>query len=148
MKVAIGAVAILFLAVCCPARAQQNHSESDSYREYVTELPAAERVEILAVGWIATDEWRNVDCTKPDVLCYLPHKFPSKILASKMLAGEEANIASMLWRRLKPGNGAGCFSPAYVLRFYTHGEILLTAEVCFHCCNIALPGTMAGICGD
>lgn len=119
--------------------------ENTLFLQSVTNLSAVDKVEILAVEWLRTER-KDIDCTQPDIVCSM---FPGKILASKTFSGENANKISDLWRDLKNGNGAGCFAPAYVLRFYQNDTLLLMTDVCFHCCNVTLPGTgIRSICGN
>ncbi len=148
MKNLIGATSILGLLICCPGYAQRT-DDDPAYHKYVTALPVVDKVEVLAVDGIPPNEWKNVDCTKPDIICKLPNRMPVRLLASKTLSGENANKISMLWRNLRRGNGAGCFAPGYVLRFYQNDKLLLVTEVCFHCCNITLPNEgIASMCGS
>ena len=150
MKNVIYAASILALLLCCPIYAQQTQTDDDpAYQKYVMSLPAVDKVEILAVTGFPPNEWKNADCTKPDIICKRPNRLPVRILASKTLSGEGANRITMLWRKLRRGNGAGCFAPAYVLRFYQKDKLLLATEVCFHCCNITLPDEgIASMCGS
>jgi hypothetical protein len=143
-------VSILVSVLCCPTHAQQTQADDDpAYQKYVIALPAVDKVEVLAVTGFPPSEWKNVDCTNPDIICNLPNRMPVRILASKTLSGEGANRISMLWRNLRRGNGAGCFAPGYVLRFYQQDKLLLATEVCFHCCNITLPDEgIASMCGS
>jgi hypothetical protein len=138
---------ILFCLVSCSVvYAQTKQTDEDTpFLQNVTNLPAFDKAEILAIEWIMTNR-KDIDCTQPDIVC---SSFPGKILASKILSGEDANKISKLWRSLKNGNGAGCFAPAYVLRFYQKDKLLLMTDVCFHCCNVTLPGTgIRSICGN
>ena len=126
--------------------AQTKQTDEDTpFLQSVTNLPTVDKVEILAIESIRTNR-KDIDCTQPDIVC---SNFPGKVLASKTLSGEDANKISKLWRSLKNGNGAGCFAPAYVLRFYQKDKLLLMTDVCFQCCNATLPGTgIRSICGN
>jgi hypothetical protein len=139
---------LCFLSLCCPAYAQQEEKRASRFNDFVTELPAVDKVEILLVT-IPKVGWQNLDCTKPDVICRLPTRFRGRMTASKILLSDGANKISNLWRNLKPGNGMGCFAPVYLLRFFNRSELILTTEVCFHCCNIAPTGYgITSMCGD
>ncbi|HKA21152.1 MAG TPA: hypothetical protein VKN18_22935 [Blastocatellia bacterium] len=120
-----------------------------SFDKYVIGLPSVDRVEILAVIAFPMNELKDGDCKRSDIICTGP---PVRVVASKELIGADANRITRLWRKLRGGNGAGCFAPAYVLRFYRGEELLLITDVCFQCCNITLPGEggdgIAGMCGD
>ena len=124
--------------------------EVTPYEKYVIALPATDKVEILAVRGLSTDEQKGVDCHRADIIC--SGFMPQQIVAAKTLTGADANRISMRWRKLRRGNGAGCFAPAYILRFYQKDELLLATDVCFHCCNITLPGEggdgIASMCGN
>ncbi len=121
-------------------------NEKDVFKESVTNLPPIDKIEILAVKWLNSVKREEIDCTKPDIVC---SQFPARILASKTIVGDDAKKLSNLWRNLKNGNGAGCFAPAYVLRFYQKDKIILTTDVCFHCCNITLPESgIRSVCGN
>ena len=115
--------------------------EEDPLLEKVTKLPEIDKVDILAVH---RKGFKKPDCTRSDIVC---SEFGGKILASKTLSGDDAKKIAGLWRKLRHGNGAACFSPAYVLRFYQKRKLLLMTDVCFHCCNVTLPG-ITSICGD
>ena len=113
------------------------------YEMYVTKLPAVDKVEILAIEGLNRED---IDCTRPNIIC---SKYPGKILASKTLVDGDAKRLGNLWRKLETGNGAACFSPAYVLRFYRKDKLVLMTDVCFHCCAISLPANgNASICGN
>ena len=147
MKSLLYTFLILFcLASSTAVSAQTKQTDEDTpFLQSVTNLPTVDKIEILAIEWIQTNR-KEIDCTQSDIVC---SKFPGKILASKTLSGEDANKISKLWRSLENGNGAGCFAPAYVLRFYQKDKLLLTTDVCFHCCNVTLPGTgIRSICGN
>jgi hypothetical protein len=148
MKIVACLILMLLAAFAPPACAQQRELDDNSYQRYVTALPAADKVEVLLVFVLQPNMWGEFDCEQPDVICKPQSGMPVRVVAAKTLTGEEANKLSLLWRRLKPGNGAGCFSPGYLLRFSAHGQVLLEAEVCFHCHNIALPGEIAGMGGS
>ena len=49
---------------------------------FVTKLPAIDKVEILAIEWLDQVDRKDIDCTKPDIVC---SRYPGKILASKSL---------------------------------------------------------------
>jgi hypothetical protein len=125
-------------------------SEVPTFEKYVVSLTAADKVELLAVRVLSSNEIKDVDCHRADIIC--KRFMPQQVVAAKTLSGVDANLISMRWRKLRPGNGAGCFGPAYILRFYQRDELLLETDVCFHCCNITLPGAggdgIVSMCGD
>jgi hypothetical protein len=86
---------------CSTANAQTKQSDEDTpFQANVKNLPAVDKVEILAIEWIKSNR-KDIDCTQPDIVC---SNFPGKILASKILTGKGANQISKLWRSLENGN--------------------------------------------
>jgi hypothetical protein len=112
-------------------RAAPRKADDDMFGRHVTHLRPADRIVITAMG-----------DAKPDA--------PTQSRpASLELKGEKAGELWRLWRGLRSGNGKGCFAPGYLLDFYAGAERLLSAQVCFHCCNVTMPdNSIRGICGD
>lgn len=122
---------------------------ADSYDKYVKTLPLPDKVDILTINLLPLDNPQSIDCSDPKILCHPLNGLPVKMLNSISLKGRDAEKVATLWRRLEPGNGMGCFGPAYLLRFYNQDKLLLDTEVCFHCCNITLPNYgIVSICGN
>ncbi len=145
-------LAFLLISISCSLTlGQKKKTETDDpYQKYVIALPVVDKVEIFAVKGLPPAAQKNADCTNPDIIC---NKYPVRVLARKTLSGENASKISSLWRNLRSGNGAGCFGGVYVLRFYHKDKVLLTTDICFHCCNITLPGENGGsdivsMCGN
>ena len=92
--------------------------EGSAFRAYTTSLPAVTKIELHRI-------------TK--------HDGQVQILSSKILLDDEAEQFAKLWRRLKRGSGAGCFVPAYNVKFYSGKSLVLDTEVCFGCDNLTLP---------
>jgi len=65
--------------------------------------------------------------------------FETKILKTVTLRGAEAERFAKVWRVLNNGEGAGCFSPAYMVKFFADQKLLLGSTICFHCRNLTLP---------
>ncbi|MCM3873814.1 MAG: hypothetical protein ND895_24260 [Pyrinomonadaceae bacterium] len=63
----------------------------------------------------------------------------TKIIKSVAFQGVEAEKFASVWRDLNGGTGAGCFSPAYLVKFYFDERLLLGSTICFHCHNLTLP---------
>ena len=148
MKLVLASIVLISLGSLSPQN--KPTPEVTPYEKYVLALPATDKVEILAVRGLSGNERKDVDCDRADIIC--KGFMPQQIVAAKTLTGADANRISMRWRKLRRGNGAGCFAPAYILRFYQKDELLLATDVCFHCCNITLPGEggdgIASMCGN
>lgn len=138
MRRNIHAGAILILLLCLPAYSQQRRQSLDPFHDFVTALPPVDKVEVLTVTPLQTDEVNKVDCTRSDLVC-VHGRFPLQIGAARTLTGEAARGISELWRNLKRGKRVRCFSTTHVLRFYRGDKLLLETEVCIHCHNITLP---------
>lgn len=91
---------------------------SPLYR-YTRGLPRVDKVEVSEVRWAGDSQ--------------------TKVLASATLQGEQAEGFTRVWRNLNAGTGAGCFSPAHNVKFYSGEQLLLDSTVCFHCHNLTLP---------
>ena len=61
-------------------------------------------------------------------------------ITRNILVGKAAEDFAAQWRKLLPGPGAGCFAPAYGIRFWAKDQMLLETEVCYHCRNLIIPG--------
>jgi hypothetical protein len=92
--------------------------EGSAFLAYTRKLPAVTRIELDKI-------------TKQDGQI--------TVLSSKILTSDDAEQFAKLWRRLKRGSGAGCFVPAYNLKFFANEDLLLDTEVCFGCDNLTLP---------
>ena len=77
--------------------------------------------------------------TKIELRQITKHENQLTILSSRTLLGDEAERFATMWRRLKRGPGAGCFVPAYNIRFFSNESLVLDTQVCFGCDNITLP---------
>jgi hypothetical protein len=62
-----------------------------------------------------------------------------EITAQNTLRGEAAEDFAAQWRKLLCGPGAGCFAPAYGIRFWAKDQILLETHVCYLCRNLKIP---------
>ena len=65
--------------------------------------------------------------------------FETKVINSVTLKDSEAKRFMAIWRNLNSGVGAGCFSPAYLVKLYSGEELLVGSTICFHCHNLTLP---------
>jgi hypothetical protein len=64
-----------------------------------------------------------------------------QIAAQNILRGGPAEDFAAQWRMLLLGPGAGCFAPAYQIKFWSKDRELLVINVCYHCRNLTLLGT-------
>lgn len=113
----------LLLLVCTvpaaygQARRFMGHKE---YLPYTRNLPRIDKVELLKLKLIE-DRWDG------------------NILATKVLKGAAARKVASLWRRQTYTSAlAACHNPAYAIRFYAQGKLLVYASVCWSCNNIFL----------
>lgn len=136
MKV-LGVVAILTL-LSCSAYSQQPGSRRNHFRDFVTRLPEVDKVELLTVTPLQTDDLAKVDCSGTEVLCGAG-SFPLSINAVKTESGSDASRIAALWRKLKRGEPGHCFAPDHVLRFIHGNKLLLATEVCLYCSQITIP---------
>jgi hypothetical protein len=116
-------VGILLLLLCSiPAAFGQSrrfmgHKE---YLPYTRNLPRIDKVELLKLKLIE-DRWNG------------------DILATKVLTGADARKVASLWRRQTYTSAlAACHNPAYAIKFYSQGKLLVYASVCWSCNNIFL----------
>ena len=93
---------------------------------YTRELPRVDKVEVSEVRRARGDS-------------------QTKVLASATLQGEAAEGFTQVWRNLNAATGAGCFSPAYNVKFYSGEQLLFGSTVCFHCHNLTLPDEGRGV---
>jgi hypothetical protein len=101
-------------------------------------LPAVDKVELLYVIPRRKDHTSE---TQPNTVEREEPSFGQvEITAQNTLSGEAAEDFAAQWRKLLRGPGAGCFAPAYGIRFWAKDQILLETNVCYHCRNLLLPG--------
>jgi hypothetical protein len=113
----------------------------DPFYEMTVGLPDVDKIELFYVTLRQKDQTPN---TQPNTA--ETGEFPLSGLAGKeyqisdqnTLAGEAAKDFAAQWRRLLRGPGAGCFMPAYSIRFWAKDQILLETEVCYHCHNVRI----------
>jgi hypothetical protein len=59
------------------------------------------------------------------------------IVSVKTVEGKQANAIATLWRTQNfRSRSAACHQPAYAIKFYAHGKLLLYASLCWDCDNI------------
>jgi hypothetical protein len=110
--------------------------DSDEFATSITGLPAFDRVDLVAIVGLPPEV--RPDCSDPSVICGSGR--PYRILARRSLTGDFAAELGNYWRNLRPGNGMGCYSPAYIFRFYAKDQLIVEAEVCFHCQYVLVYG--------
>lgn len=61
-----------------------------------------------------------------------------KVEATKLVEGQEAQNILAIWRKQKFSgySAAACHLPPYALRFYSKGQVVLFATVCWACHNV------------
>ncbi|HEX8174641.1 MAG TPA: hypothetical protein VF543_05940 [Pyrinomonadaceae bacterium] len=114
----------LTLLVLCVASAAFGQSRryvgQKDYRPYTRNLPPIDKVELLKLKLVG-DSWNG------------------DILATKVLKGAAAQKVASLWRRQSYTSGlAACHNPAYAIKFYSQGKLLVYASICWSCNNIFL----------
>ena len=119
--------------------------DANTFDRYVRRLPEANRIVIRAMGSTKSCFKAEGAATPDEKSCV----FVPSTLSSLEVSGKEAKQLWRRWRGLRMGNGAGCFAPGYFLDFFAGEELLLSAHVCFHCCNVEIPNSgIWSICGN
>ena len=112
---------VLLLLLCgLPAASGQSRRfmGQKEYLPYTRNLPPIDKVELLKLK-LTDDRWNG------------------EILATKVLKGTDARKVATLWRRQTYTSGlAACHYPAYAVKFYARGKLLVYASVCWSCNNI------------
>lgn len=135
---------VIFIYVCLfsPAVHSQSYGKgSDPFRKFVKALPPIDRVEVIAVTPLVTDEVERVNCPRPGFVC-APDTFPYELGAAETLIGEDAHRISAQWRKLERDylhNDDKCLTPDHILRFFQDDKLLLESQVCTLCRKITLP---------
>jgi len=110
----------------------------DTFYKMTVGLPEVDKVELIYVTARRKD---HAPKTQPNTAereeTTLGHV---EITAQHTLRGEAAEDFAAQWRKLLRGPGAGCFAPAYGIRFLAKDQILLETNVCYLCGNLLLPG--------
>lgn len=130
---------VILVCLSSPAAYSQSHVRNP-FRRFVKALPPVDRVEIIEVTPVVTDEART-DCARPGFIC-APDTFPYAMGAVKTLTGEDAHRISSQWRKLERDylqNQNKCLVPDHVLRFFKDDKLLLESQVCALCRKITLP---------
>jgi len=110
----------------------------DPFYKMTVGLPEVDKVELL---YITPRRKGHAPETQPNTVEREGPSFGQvEITGKNTLSGEAAEDFAAQWRKLLRGPGAGCFAPAYGIRFWAKDQILLETNVCYHCRNLLLPG--------
>ncbi|HSE21053.1 MAG TPA: hypothetical protein VLB68_05325 [Pyrinomonadaceae bacterium] len=123
-----------------PTTALCQTNKGDPFRRYIKTLPEVDRIEVLELKPLLTDEVKSVDCHRADLVC-APDNFPYEIGPSRSLVGEHAKRFAALWRALERDSlhRDRCLVPDHALRFFQGDKILLETQVCTLCRKVTLP---------
>ena len=133
----------LLILVCGFSSAVYSQTNgNNSFRKFVKVLPPVDKVEIVDVTPLVTDDVERTDCSRPGLVC-APDSFPYVMGTVKTLIGEDAYRISDQWRKLERDylhNDDKCLVPDHLLRFFKDDKVLLESQVCTLCRKITLPG--------
>ena len=139
--VSFAAVVLFYLFAPAITLSQGNGRARDPFSQFVKKLPAVDRVEVIAVHPLLSEDLKNADCTRSGLVC-APDSYPYEIGAVKSLVGDEANNFAVLWRALERATlyyDDRCLVPDHVLRFFQGDRILLESQICTLCRKVTLP---------
>ncbi|HET7713637.1 MAG TPA: hypothetical protein VFK94_04935, partial [Patescibacteria group bacterium] len=133
----------LLILVCWLSSAVYSQTNgNNSFRKFVKALPPVDKVEIIDVTPLVTDDVERTDCSRPGLVC-APDSFPYVMGNVKTLLGQDAYRISNQWRNLERDylhNEDKCLVPDHILRFFKDDKVLLESQVCTLCRKITLPG--------
>lgn len=113
-------LALLVLFSGAQAQTPRYHGRKE-YLPYTRNLPRIDRVELFKLKLNMKDEWDG------------------EIIASKTLAGRQAQKLASLWRRqIYNKSESACHSPGWAIKFYAREKLIAYATVCFSCNNISM----------
>jgi hypothetical protein len=116
----------------------------DPFYKMTVGLPDVDKVELFYITLRQKDPPSNTQPNAVDMEGVPFGGVPGmqyQIAAQNTLRGEAAEDFAGQWRKLLLGPGAGCFAPAYQIRFWAKDRELLVTNLCYHCRNLTLPGT-------
>ena len=130
----------LLFSFLLPTTALCQTNKGDPFRRYIKTLPEVDRVEVIPLKPLLTDEVKTADCHRADLVC-APDNFPYEIGPSRSLVGDDAKRFAQLWRALERDSlhSDRCLVPDHVLRFFQGDKILLETQVCTLCRKVTLP---------
>ena len=133
----------LAILICLFSPAAYSQSKGNNpFQNFVKALPRVDRIEIIEVTPLVTDDVERTDCSRPGLVC-APDSFPYVMGTVKTLTGEDAYRVSNQWRKLNRDylhNDDKCLVPDHLLRFFKDDKVLLESQVCTLCRKITLPG--------
>ena len=138
----ISGASLLIVLLGFPAIAgQTTRHRQDPFRKFVTRLPDVDRLEIVEVKPVLTDDLAQMQCNRGGLIC-APDNFPYQTGAKKTLTDLEAKKFARFWRtltrdRLAPRDR--CLTPDHVLRFFKGDSLILQTQICASCEKISLP---------
>jgi hypothetical protein len=92
---------------------------NEKAKPFTSQLPAIDKIELLKVGRLTADG--EIDT----------------FAATRTIEGRQAQQLATLWRgQIYNYNFSPCHVPAYAIKFYSGGQLLLYASVCWRCQNI------------
>jgi hypothetical protein len=141
VKPTLVAAALFCLVTTANVFSQGTRSATIAFRQFVKRLPDVDRVEVIAVNPLLTDDIKNANCTRPGLLC-APDTYPYEIGEVKNLVGDEAKSFATLWRALVRNREQNnlCLTPDHVLRFFQGERMLLESQVSTFGRQVTLPG--------
>ncbi len=137
--IATALISVIVLGISIVADAQKRTKRRKSKPKAVETYVVAESWEPERGSLFFKQTRQLPDVTRVELRLIRNGKDQVRVLASKILLNDEAKQFTKVWRGLKRGVGAGCFVPAYQLKFYSNDQLLLETDVCFHCHNLTLP---------
>lgn len=106
---------------------------NDSFYKFTVGLGAVDKVELVYLTFVPEDQ-PDKGAEEVDLV-----GGRRRVSSRNVLTGNVAEEFAALWRKLLRGSGAGCFAPAYGVRFWAGDKVLLDTYVCYHCRNLLIP---------
>lgn len=121
----------LLLLLCGPGPAALGQSQRylghKEFLPYTRHLPAIDKVELLKLKLINQEANGVID-----------EQWNGEIEATKVMTGVEAQKVASLWRAQTYNQSlSACHEPAYAVKFYAKGKLIVYASVCWACNNIS-----------
>ena len=120
VSVNLGVCLACLLSLSHNATGQTHRFRGDKKaKPYTYSLPPIDRVELLKVKTYGISGRIDIE-------------------SSKAVEGDEARRIATLWRAQRYESGSSiCHFPAYGLKFYSRGKLLVHANVCWECNNFS-----------
>src|SRR5262249_19167030 len=113
----------------------------DPFYKMTVGLPTVDKVELVFVTPLSKDQASGAQPKTVEIegaFSGVPGA-QFQIASQNILRDDAAEDFASLWRKILHGPGAGCFAPAYSIRFWAKDQMLLVTNVCYHCHNITIP---------